>query len=453
MRSAAADPSIAEGGLNSASLARPRILVNLSQLLGSNLLVGLAGLACLPILARSFGPAGYGSFSLFVAILGVLSNLDFSRPVLVRELSREPTAARGKRLRGLCTCSAWLLSPVAFVLGALVCGPLAGAGLAVAVAAFALASGPYARLAADGRIGIAGAVRNLAWTLALLCVAALSFAVPLAHAFVWPFVTANVAILLVYRQLCGESATSIVPRFDRRILRRHAADSRDVLGFSAAIAIMISSDRLILDRCAPRPVLGQYTGQYDLATKINILSTALGSVLYPMFARHVRESGLDRATARFVRISSWVALGYFLLIWSLMVFDEEIVALVLGREFLGAFNGYVLLLFGVFLHLFGFLITPWQRARGDFATHRRAYVLAAGIMLAVGLVAIPLLGPMGAALCYLSGRSAELLLLSSEIRRIPRRILPRWKLACLAGMLLLLAYTAAHGLITGGLAA
>jgi hypothetical protein len=96
------------------------------------------------------------------------------------------------------------------------------------------------------------------------------------------------------------------------------------------------------------------------------------------------------------------------------------------------------MLIGVFVHLFGFLITPWQRAQGDFATTRLAYQRAAVVMLAVGVVMIPLHGALGALIAYLCSRVAELQLIAVELRRLPCELGVARRLTIAAAMLAVL---------------
>lgn len=436
-------PLDATGERLRAKLRARALFVSLTQILGSNALVGLAGLATLPILARNLGPATYGRFSLFVAILGVLSSLDFARPVLVRELAAGAPPDAGRRLERLSPTSALLLAPLSFAAGLALDGVLVGVALAAGASLYALASTPYARLAADGRVGAASAVRNVLWTAALGAVAFFTFDAPSFHAVVWPFVAANAAILVALGRLAAPAAGLSVAAPSLSVLREHASAARDVIGFGAAGAVVVAADRALLARAAPAAELGHYGAQYDLATKVNILSTALGTVLYPLLARLHRERGFEAAARTFVRLASWIALGYFVLLAALIVFQREVVLVVLGPDFERQAAVYGPLLVGVFLHLFGFLVAPWQRACGDFGTQRRAYGWAALLMVAVGLVAIPLWGARGAVLTYLVARTAELVLVASVVRSLPRAVLPRRRVALLAAMTLALAALAA----------
>ncbi len=424
-------------------------LGNLSSLLGSHLVVGLVGLACLPVLARNLGPAGYGRLSLFVLALGLLSNLDPVRPVLVRELARD--RATGD-LRPLALAGALVLAPLALGVGLFAFTPLVAAGLAAAVALHALASPPYAALAACGRVGTAGAVRNGFWTLALLLVLAASFHPLGRHAWVVAFAGANLAILVALRRLAPPTSAPPAPRRSAfALLARHRAACTDVALFALASAVVVGVDRVLLQRHVDEETFGRYAAQVDVVVKINIVSTALGTILLPALSRVLAEQGHAEAARRFVRASSWIALAYFAALACAIAFHEELVALLLGPRFAGASDVMVLVLVAVFVHLFGFLITPWQRACGDWRTHRRAYFVAAVVCASVAVAAIPSYGVRGALAAYLCGRLAELALVVVEVRRLDASVLPRWRVAALAAMVLALVGLGAHELSGAGL--
>ena len=64
-------------------------------------------------------------------------------------------------------------------------------------------------------------------------------------------------------------------------------------------------------------------------------------------------------------------------------------------------------------------------------------------MVVVGLVLIPTLGAVGALVAYLVSRVAEVQLFVHEARRLPRSVLPRWKVATVLGMVVALSALAA----------
>ncbi|MEM9380782.1 MAG: oligosaccharide flippase family protein [Planctomycetota bacterium] len=427
----------AERALSARAQAR-----SLGQLLGSQFVVSACGLASLPILARNLGPEAYGRFSVFVLALGVLSNLDVARPILVREMSRTDGGGTGRdeTATSLAATSGWLLAALSLGLGWVLGGPLVGGVLAAATFLHALTAAPFARLSAAGRVGVAGAVRNGFWALALVVVVALSFTTTAPHAWVWAFLGANALILITLLRVAPPSDPAGAPtvRAPRAsALAGFRSWSTDVLLFALAAAVVTSCDKLLLQASAGEASFGRYAAQYDLAIKINILSTALSSVLYPALSRLHADRGDAAASAHFLRMSGRIAACYFVGIAALIALHEPILRLVLGASFAAGdeLQVYTLMLVGVFVHLFGFLITPLQRARGDFRTHRSVYVVSATLMVVVGLAAIPAYGPAGAVAAYLTARTAEVALVAYELRRAAPGPLRTRSIAGFVGML------------------
>lgn len=411
---------------------------NFAQLLGSNALISLTGLACLPVLFRNLGAAKYGDLSLFLTALALLASLDISRPTLVREWSREGGAQQTPRLGSLVGASQLLLTPLSLLLGWIAFGPVGGIALGLATFLYVAASAPYATLAAQDRVGRAAAVRNHAWVGAFLLATGLSFAELPTHAVIWPFVAANLVILLVNQRLSGCRRSVFGQRPHVATWKAFSNQSWNILGLSLATAVVVSADKLILKGNNGSEVFGHYAAQYDLAIKLNILGSALGTILLPALSRDISHRGFEVAAQRFVRQASWLAAGFFCLLTGLLLCSEQVLRLILGEDALQVTAVYPLFLVGVFFALFGHLITPWQRACGDFRTHRRIYGVSAGLMLVVGFVLIPKFGALGAVLTYLSARSADVMLVASEVRRIPESILPRRRIMLLGSMAVLL---------------
>lgn len=438
-------------------------LLNFGQLVGSHIGVAIAGLVSLPVLARNLGPAAYGHFSLFMTGLGVLSNLDLARPILVRELARDggtegsvalhPTGRLSRfEARTLAVTSACLLALLALAIGLVAVDSVTAAALAASVLLSGAASAAFAELSADGRVGLAGSIRNGCWAGALVATALASFATTTPHAYIWAFLAANLAILALYQRAIRSALSALFVWPSLRALRARRAMAIDVGAFAGASAVVASADKVMLASSASAAEFGHYAAQYDLATKVNVISTALGSMLLPALARLHGEHGELATMTRFVRVASWIALAFFLGIGLLIVFHAQFAALVLGEDF--ARNGehlvYVLLLVGVFIHLFGFLLTAYQRACGDFRSQRVAYIASALLMLLVGALTVPTYGALGAVMTYLTGRTAELVLVAVEVRRIPRAALPRWRVVTLVAMTAVLAVGAAFAFTAGG---
>jgi O-antigen/teichoic acid export membrane protein len=438
------DPSSARG------LAR-----GIGQVLASQIALALVGFSTLPILGRRLGLAEYGDFSLFVLLLGAVTYQDVARQLLIHERAKE--RATPEEFDALTRLSTLLIVVLSALVGALALPPLAACGLTLCALLHGAASRDFAELSAAGRVGAVASVRNFAWAGAFAASCALSFAFAGPAVYVAPFVLALGATLAVYRRIglpraplapegSGARWWSAVSGWARLRRSEHWPHYRkaglELLGFTIASSTIAVLDRVLLERTAGADELGLYCGAADLATRVHVVSSAIAATLYPMLAALVHQRGIEHAARRFVAIASALVSLYFLGLLAMLALDRELLALFLGPAFASSRPLFDLMLIGIFLHAFGFLLTPWQRARGDFATQRDAYVRAAVVMALVGVVAVPLYGAIGALAAYLASRIAEVQLVAVEMRRMSAAILPRRKLAAALAMLAMLSFLA-----------
>ena len=359
------------------SAPRGTLLAGVSQIVSSHVVLGAAGVLTLPVLARNFGPAAYGHFSLFVTVLGVVAYQDFARQLLVHEQARGPEEPRD--LDALSRLSTGAIVALSIVAGLMILPPVGALLLTVATLLHGLASRDWAALSYAGRVGTATALRNCAWAFAFTLVTVLSFQAKGPWAYAGPFVLANLGILIGYRILgrhlrrrparTGRTGSRLARAIGWTRLRRspswphYRREIANLFGFTVASSVMVSADRVMLEKTAGGSAFGHYVGHADLAVKMHILSTALASTLYPMLARTVAEQDEQRAARRFVSIATWAVLAYFAVSVALVLFEREVVGLVLGADFLEGPRFYSLMMVGIFVQVFGYLITPWQRAR------------------------------------------------------------------------------------------
>lgn len=410
---------------------------SLGTQLGSQALLAVVGLAALPLLARNLGPLRYGNFSLAVAILGLSSQLDLVRPRFVRSFARDEFDL--EELATLWTIDLLLVTGVASLVAYFGLGVAAALPIGVAALCFAAASREFALLSARGRVGTATAIRNLGWAGATIGAVLVSANQPHGWAWLWCFPAANLAIWIAYRALLdrlGETTLRLPTlAWNRAAWQRLKHQVRDLFGHGLSVLVLGSADKLILERRSTGlDASGMYMGQYDLAVKVHVISTALGATLYPHLSRSIRREGHEVAAGKFLAFASKTAVAYFCGLALMISFHRELIEVVLGADFGGAAPLFAWMLPGVFLAHFGFLFTPWQRARGDFASQRRAYGTGAIMMIVAGMILIPRFGPSGAVATYLAARAAECLLLLGERRNLGLEHRPTTRLICAAAM-------------------
>ncbi len=425
----------------------PRALLSSASLIVvSQIVLGVVGVGSLPILARHFGPSAYNDFSLFVMLLGIVTYQDFARALLVAALARRDASA--DEIAALARASLISIVTLAGVIGAIVLSTQSAIALVLATLFFGLSSRDFAAMSVAGRVAAASSMRNFVYALTFAVVAALSlFAVhPVAYA--GPFVLAQIVLYLAYRRWERREPRTRGPHGASWFARvsgfgtlraspswpRFRRDMLDLMAFNLMASLLVSIDRLLLARFSSDVIAGEYNAQNDLAVKLNIISSALGGVLLPMLARTAVNEGEDEAARRFVRTASWSVPTAFAGILVLIVFHRALIEVLLGAHFSSGAHRYAWLLCGVFVQFFGFLITPWQRARGDFSTQRRVYSRTALLTLVSAVILIPTCSADGAVATFLIARTAEAQLFAVEASRLRAALLPRWKTALAIGM-------------------
>jgi len=408
----------------------------------SQVVLAAVGLVSLPILTRQLGPHAYGQFSLFVTLIGVVTYQDVARQLLIREETVRDSS-EGERA-GLARLSLVFITLLALGVGWIALSPADALVLALGSALHGLASRDFSALSAAGRAGFANAARNLAWAGAFAACAALCFVQTQTWVLGCAFAAANAALIFAYRRAAparprGAAAGwwTALRTSPRRERFRSAA--LDLFGFGLATSVITCLDRVMLDEWVGGEALGVYSGAADVALRLHVVSSALSAALFPLLTRELVERGYHAAAQRLVAIVSRVAPLYFAALAAGMFLAPHALPWLLGESFRASSPLLIALLALLYVHAFGYFLTPWQRARGDFCTQRRAYVLGVCLMALVGAFAIPRWGAWGAVAAFAAARSAELQLVVIEAARLPREVLPRWKLATAGGMFALLA--------------
>ena len=397
----------------------------LANLLGSQVILGVVGLATLPVIARALGVGAYGEFSLFIILIGAINNLEFVRPLFIKEYVGASEIKKAE-LHRVARVNIVFVVLVSVIFGWFFIDPVLIFSLCLIVLFQGLASPDYAWLALKGKVVSVNLVRNIIWSVTYLVITGgvLLYAEDFHYGF--SFVIANMIVFLVYRYMSTLTKSS-----EKNIgfngVRKYLSNALNISAFNLSGAVIVSVDKGILKDHVITGEFGQYSAQADLAIKMNMVSNAISNMLYPILTTRIAESGKDLAFVLFRKVFFWTLLAYFTVVILLIAYSDQIVVQIFGDNFLGEHNYYAVFLFGIFLHMFSFLIVPWQRALGNFILPRKVYSAAALIMLVLGLLLIPRYGSDGAILTYLSARLAEIFLLVHMLYTLPKGSVKIWE--------------------------
>lgn len=159
---------------------------------------------------------------------------------------------------------------------------------------------------------------------------------------------------------------------------------------------------LIASHVLPRLEAGIYAAAFALATPVSLITTSLGMVLFPAFARSL--------TAQETRALLRRALGSMLVVivpplCMLMLFAPELAAIVWGPQFAESAETLPVMLCAIGMGGAGLAGSQALTASGlgGMRTSMRIGILGAVTGMVVWLVSVPLLGAQGIALGYAIG--------------------------------------------------
>jgi len=384
-----------------------RVLRN-SLLRGAGFVLG-SGLQFLTIVvvARYLGVAGFGRFSLVMAIGGLFQIVvDMGvRNVVVRDLAvdRERLAERVGVARTLVLLlSGASLAVVAVLALAVFEGELRQAlligGVAMLVTMYSLVYGSVLRAFEEMDLDIAGFVLHKLVLVALVGVVA-GTAWGLRGVFL-AMLVANLCQLLYYQLLVrvrhGRTRLSGDLRAAWRLL-----EASFLLGVAELLRRSTwYADRLLLAALATPAALGLFTTAYKFVEAMRPLAMNLTLPLFPALSRMAVESR-ERLACAFERSLKFLAVAGLPPALLLAVYAERLVTLLFSQEFAGAAPALRLLAPVLLLQLpaalFTYVFTAlgWQRAWGISAG------LCLSVNLVMNLVLIPRFAASGAAVALL----------------------------------------------------
>jgi O-antigen/teichoic acid export membrane protein len=378
----------------------------------------LIGLALAIFLARFLGPDGYGVYSYVFAIVMIVSVFaQVGTPVLmVREVAASDARQEWGRLRG------HLLRQIQVVIG--VCAVLLLVGFAALsflggemdprkreVASAALLVFPFIALSGVIGAGLRGLTHVVRGQLPDLVLRPALFLALSAVLLGWipalrePMVAMVLhgvagAIVLVYsaralNSAIPSAARSAVIQFDIRVWVRSAIPLSAIAGL---VVVNGQLDLLVLGVFAPAKDVGVYRVAVQASMLVTFGLQAMNMVVAPYYARFYASAD-GRAMQRLATMSSRVVLVFALPVCVVfVVFGDVLLAFVFGEEFRAARIPLAILAIGQLFNAatgsVGYLLNM-SRLEGHTA---RALFVATLVNLVVGLLLVPQLGMLGAAI-------------------------------------------------------
>lgn len=411
------------------SLAIGRISLHFSRLVGAQLLSSLVLVVLNLVLASQLGPAGFGTYSLFVAFSAVASLplVWMSSAVTVygqEEHIRFATA--GRTAFAMLTLGTFAVATVIVIL--VVAGDLIGtlfpaiAELDALVALYALTVGAMSTvigvLQARHALGVYGAM--------LVLVAALPLAlVGLGFATIGPLPLVGVAGV-VLGQFLAVAMTGVrylrrVPRpiADLGLLSSMARYAAAYLAGAVQAYVVSYFDILILGLLLSTTAVGHYGFASRMYQQLLLLVQHLATVLLPI-VNEQRARGDHAVVAEYVsrRVPQGVAIAALCCV-AVSVVGKAVLAVLFAGQYADAQAPFGILSVALFVGIWRRLISPVMTAYLLVWQGNVAALLAAASLVLVALLTVPAVGVAGAALAVLAASTVDLLV---ALRAVARRL-------------------------------
>ena len=187
------------------------------------------------------------------------------------------------------------------------------------------------------------------------------------------------------------------------------------LAATIPVVMMARLDQLTLSLVVAPAVLGNYAVAASLTTLAVPVAAGLGYVAFPRIAaRRGPESPTDRTQWRIVAASAWVAVAVMLPVAALAPW---LVPLVFGAGFDDAVVLVAILAPGGAFLACQQVCADLLRGHGRPFAIARSQGAAAGLMVVLLAILLPLIGPMGAAIASSTSTGVSVLLLLRALRR------------------------------------
>lgn len=395
------------------------MLGQIFKVLSSQVFLGVVGILTLPIAARGFGVDNYGVFSLFVILLGVIYVFDVSRIISTTKLSCENSYVFNNELKKLINftfLNAVFVAVLACILGNLLLGFKQSIILFLIGFFYTISGLFFSILSVKEMVGNANIIKNISFAIAYCLSAGNAFNGGTVLVSMYFFLFANILILFLYFFLVKKNiylsfANLITYSLDFTKLKSFEWSNVASLAlFNLSGSVLTTTDKSILKNNTSSNNFGIYAGQGDLALKINMISNAIGTALFPEFAKLVQNKKITEVRNL---ISNALLLGgfvYFVVIYTLIHFSTPIITFILGDSYLSELDLFSFFLIGVFANYTSFLTVPLQRAYGDYNLSKNFYLISATLVLCLGIFLIKNYGIVGALVCYFIPRLVDVIL-------------------------------------------
>ncbi|ANM29264.1 hypothetical protein ABI59_06175 [Acidobacteria bacterium Mor1] len=382
----------------------------------------VSSLIALPILSRNVPTDRFGQLTFILMLVNLAAALDGIRLPLVKLLHsrgrRRPVIRAGQSVGAILASigfGASLLATQAFGLGDY--GWPESLLIAAAVACWLLSS-PYAGvLIAEHRVGLVQVVRSLGIATIYLFFAAWSYRSDDVTHYAFATLVIFVAMLLGFRQLAaglGPVEEASGPGETAESLRWLYPRVGPLLLFQAIAAFASTLDGFFVTTFLGVSAFGLYAAHHGITVRLNLIAAVVSRAVFPHLSAELDPSQLSRYSL----ILRGTVLFQVLVSFPAFFWSRELSGLLFGPEYAPHHGIIRVVVIAVTVQTVGYFGPALLNALGDFSTQTWCFAAGLVVMAVAGPFLVLHHGLIGAALMFLCGRFADVLICGVTLRRL-----------------------------------
>lgn len=201
-----------------------------------------------------------------------------------------------------------------------------------------------------------------------------------------------------------------------QIIKELYSESLPLLLISAAQYLTIWTDIIVLSIFFPSKLVGTYQAAYQVSTLITLVLVAVNSIFPSIASEKYSQGNKEELQETYRHTVKWITLATAFLLTNGIIFRKELLQ-VFGDGFTGGSNILIVLFIGQFIASIagpaGYLLIMSDNQKVESSNHLVVFVLN----LLLNLILTPIYGPMGAAVATSISLSALNILRAFEVKR------------------------------------
>jgi len=395
-----------------------KIIQNFSVIILSKVIIGIVGIAVYPIIIKNLTPSEYGNVSLFIVSLAMVQYIDFTRQLFIKKLYAKLT--KKKEVRRVEVYNFVIISFIGCLVGLTYFRLEHTILILITIFFYAISSRRYALLVLNNHAGYTQIAKDIPLSLGLVAAAIIANFSSNINGIYYSLSIGQIigSIIILSKDLRTCKNDKVFKELENGSTLNESkfySDAALLFLFNASVIVVANAHRFFLERFIDPIEFGIYSAHIDMILRINIISTAIATIAYPIL---VKEENKKRIAVNYIKTIHTLIYIYLIISMILIAYYDEVIDLVIGKEYLTDNRMGMWVLISVSVQIIGFMVTQLQRSNDNFKTSTAYYLASAIIILFTGYFLTPIIGVTSAIIMFYVPRIFEIKMLYSESKKI-----------------------------------